>query len=728
MTLNNRAMRAFRNDQGVALPMVILIFVVITALVSAVTIAVIGSSQVTTSNRAGVQAQAAADAGVDAAFATLSGNLCQSVPADSSELVGPAGAQVPMYRLQISFLSASGGASNCTSGTQVRVLSTGYAADGTSTQRVEAVRSISTTPAPTPTPSTGDFPAVINGTGGYVPFPITSGVTGLKSDVLLISGKADCQNAVGGRIGTDNGEVYMSSKCVSQGDVWGTTRLDLQGTVNGNAYLISSSAESVYLSGTVNGNIYTNAKSVDLQGTVTGNVIHINPAATSFYMRGKISGNIHTTAESVQIQGAVGGDVVHLRDRATSFTYDGSGDISGAIWTTAKNAKFQRPVKSQIVQINDGASGTEFYIDQPSKGSLWTTSNKMSVRNNVGEVGAPKAVTQNSGSAAEFELADGRTIVGDVWVSGKVTIQGSLVRGNVTAAGATQSTVAPANGLRITGNLTTGGPVSTWNGGNGTTEQQLKSFPAVQGTVKLNQTVSSAGITNPTAPTLSTLPPQPTTPGWLEYSYDAAVWQEKAGFLPQSVIDLAAQDACAPRNKNDAGFKLIDEALRTQNGKITLDGSNCAGQVSFHNLDFTLNSDVVIVVPKGITLQGSSWSSSATRLAWVVQSDTNVKDNKPTCPANGNAIDLQVIDVRSSVNMSIYTPCQVDMGGNSNYRGHIVAGSRNFWSASPEIVYYPVGLPGSAWATGTGTTPTPGPGTSGTRTLGALQSQRNISG
>lgn len=66
-----------RNDRGIALPMVLLVFIVGVALITAFLVAIAGSARVTASSKQVVQAQAAAEAGIDTVIARASsGDPC----------------------------------------------------------------------------------------------------------------------------------------------------------------------------------------------------------------------------------------------------------------------------------------------------------------------------------------------------------------------------------------------------------------------------------------------------------------------------------------------------------------------------------------------------------------------------------------------------------------------------------------------------------------------------
>lgn len=127
----------FGDDQGIALPMVLLVFVLGVALITAFLVAITGSSRVTASSKANVQAQAAAEAGIAAGFVELeTGDPC-------TVLTTPLPNADPKYSV-----SASCNATK----TLVTVTSVGTAPNGQSL-KVEAVYGV--TPATSPQPTAG---------------------------------------------------------------------------------------------------------------------------------------------------------------------------------------------------------------------------------------------------------------------------------------------------------------------------------------------------------------------------------------------------------------------------------------------------------------------------------------------------------------------------------------------------------------------------------------------
>ena len=65
--MKSRIRERLRDERGIALPMVLTIFIVGVALITAFLVAIVGSANVSNITRTGIQSQAAADAGIAAA-------------------------------------------------------------------------------------------------------------------------------------------------------------------------------------------------------------------------------------------------------------------------------------------------------------------------------------------------------------------------------------------------------------------------------------------------------------------------------------------------------------------------------------------------------------------------------------------------------------------------------------------------------------------------------------
>lgn len=124
--------RLLRRDRGAAMPMVLLVFLMSIALVGALLTAIYGSSSVSGSTRAGIQSEAAAEAGIDAAIAAMGDqNPCRGLGTITSTVE-------PRYESTVA----------CNLSQQrVTITSTGTGRDG-SQQRIEAVYPMTVLNAP----------------------------------------------------------------------------------------------------------------------------------------------------------------------------------------------------------------------------------------------------------------------------------------------------------------------------------------------------------------------------------------------------------------------------------------------------------------------------------------------------------------------------------------------------------------------------------------------------
>lgn len=128
--LGRRVRQLWQRDDGIAMPMVLMVFLVGVALIGAFMVAVIGASKVSSGTQENVQAQAAADAGISAAVAALTGPTYAATSFCTSPAQTVTGTN-PNYTVSIT-------CDSITQPTSVTLLSRGTGANG-SFANVQAV-------------------------------------------------------------------------------------------------------------------------------------------------------------------------------------------------------------------------------------------------------------------------------------------------------------------------------------------------------------------------------------------------------------------------------------------------------------------------------------------------------------------------------------------------------------------------------------------------------------
>ncbi len=241
----------------------------------------------TTSTRASVQAEAAAEAGIDYAAANLATSVCQPQYSSSS---------APVFAVAVSYstLPTSPGdvdtswVSGCpasTSAKRLKLISTGSATAlgvaGSSSGNVRIVEAIYPyTPTPPP------YAIIPSGAALYSfaqidptinNLTITQGST-TRPSIEYLSGSATCTSGtiIVGDVILGAGALAVTSGCTINGDLWASSVVSIQsGEVTGNvnvAGVQSGTSVSLSTSAIVDGNIYA-AGPVTIAGKVGGNIV-----------------------------------------------------------------------------------------------------------------------------------------------------------------------------------------------------------------------------------------------------------------------------------------------------------------------------------------------------------------------------------------------------------------------------------------------------------------------
>lgn len=299
-----------RDDTGGALVAVVGLAAVLMAFILLSSSMLVTSFRYSDTTRAGVQAQAAAQAGVAVVAAQLTQGTC-TLPYASST--------TPKYSVTVSYQRTvtgtswlSGCPSTASDVTKVRLVSVGTANAYTAVQRTEEAiyNYIPMNPGQS---IVGSGAAVY----GYNVTDATltnltinqSGGSGYAPGIEFKSGNVSCQTG-----GTIQGDVILGSGiyrspsgCTINGDLWAsnTVQIGNNSVITGNVHASGTTSPVVQVAGgaSVNGNI-TSSGPVSISGTVGGSVI-AGPTAGQSTVSGTVTGSF-TTAGTVSVTGHVG--------------------------------------------------------------------------------------------------------------------------------------------------------------------------------------------------------------------------------------------------------------------------------------------------------------------------------------------------------------------------------------------------------------------------------------
>jgi hypothetical protein len=333
-----RYTRKLREDErGIALAAVMALMLVGVLLSALIITSVVGGLATTTSTRAGIQSEAAAEAGVDVSVAGLVSGNCTATFTSSV---------APLYNATISYSTAanasliSGWTSGCptTSATFIRVDSTGTAsasgavgASGDNKQSIEAIytRPVSSATITASGPAIYDYSgAGLTGSGHLISYNSTS------PSIMAESGNINCSGGAGfdGDVIDATGSVTLSGGCGVSGSLYASTggvtvsgNTPVGGSVIAPSFNDSSSAA-------VGGSVYTTGSSTLSSARVTGNIV---AGATTNLSSSSIGGSVWstgvtTTGGSTTIaQNAITGGLVMNGSDTIDGTAYSTGDISG---------------------------------------------------------------------------------------------------------------------------------------------------------------------------------------------------------------------------------------------------------------------------------------------------------------------------------------------------------------------------------------------------------------
>jgi len=301
-------------EQGSAIIAVIGIAAVILIFVTVSGNLLVGAMHFSSSTRAGVQAQSAAEAGVVVAEADLTKGVCNA-PYSSSV--------APVYSVKVSYqlpdISGTTWHAGCPSNNpdvkMVKIVSTGSGTGSTTKKIVETI--FNYIPAVLPQPVQGTGPGVF----GYA--VADSSITNLtinqqgttRPSLVFANGSMTCQSGgyLQGDVILGGGSYSTTSACTVNGDVYASNSVSISNN--------SSILGNVVATGVVGGYSVTLAKG----STINGNIVSEGPDSVGDKVGGSITAGPLTGTTA--INGAVGGSVVS----AGSVSVGSKGSVAGSI-------------------------------------------------------------------------------------------------------------------------------------------------------------------------------------------------------------------------------------------------------------------------------------------------------------------------------------------------------------------------------------------------------------
>jgi hypothetical protein len=270
-----RRTRERRDDRGNAMIAVIGLLAVTSMITLTVTGATVQALGFTSLTRAGVQSNAAAEAGVDAMLAQLfadncpaSGELTATQGSVDPALTGPA-ASDPFFIATVAYRISAAAAftPGCPveAATQIRIQSTGFAVDqgvaeSASAGDVSAVQAIyGWTPGANSAAVTGA--AVFSyGTPGLSNSLELLSFNGNSANIIIAEGNVVCSNSVyvEGDIVAANGNIQLDNTCSAGGKVWASGTVTLQGnkTIGGDVIAAGTGLTRIDPQTQIGGGVY----------------------------------------------------------------------------------------------------------------------------------------------------------------------------------------------------------------------------------------------------------------------------------------------------------------------------------------------------------------------------------------------------------------------------------------------------------------------------------------
>ena len=280
----------------------------------------------TTSTRAGVQAEAAAEAGIDFGAASLATSVCKSQYTNTS---------TPIFTVTISWSALANSLGNTdsswvsgcptdTTAQRLKLVSVGTAAlPGLAGNSSENVRRVEAIFPYTPTPALSTV--IASGGALYSYAQVDPTINNLtinqasttRPSIQYLSGSATCTSGstITGDVILGAGALSITSGCKIDGDLWASNVVNIQsGEVTGNVHAKgngSGGGDSVSLSNssTVDGDVYSDGPG-SFDGKVGGNIVSGPTGGNStFNNRSSVGGSVVSAGIVTAPAGAIKGTV-----------------------------------------------------------------------------------------------------------------------------------------------------------------------------------------------------------------------------------------------------------------------------------------------------------------------------------------------------------------------------------------------------------------------------------
>lgn len=354
----------------------------------------------------------------------------------------------------------------------------------------------------------------------------------------------------------------------------------------------------------------------------------------------------------------------------------------------------------------------------------------------TGDFTCMATVPANIVVGGDFTSKGGCDVEGTVVAGGEADMANSsdTVRGGLSAAA---TTTAKING-RVHGSLTTGGGINFSGAGSYTYPGNVQAG----GSVNMGSVSIAGSLTMPTSgelkldgwivvppaqtthsritggivrPATVTAPPEPTFEEWFDYALTPGDWP---GYTTKTLINSGAgAGTCRYYNEHPAtGWA----ALAALTSPTIIDARACS------NLSANSGTNPVVSVQTDIVFLANSYdltyltfnpaAGKAPHVWWVVE-DTN-DNGTPSCSGGAGDIKINHTVMSPGITSMAYTPCEVNVRGNSKWTGSFYGGSFNYGGG---MTFFgdPITLPRQP----SSPVEEGGGGASG---LGALLSQRDV--
>jgi cytoskeletal protein CcmA (bactofilin family) len=281
----------------------------------------------TTSTRAGVQAQAAAEAGVDYAAANLATSVCQSQYSSTTS---------PIFTVTVAYSTLSispgsvdnswvNGCPSLVSAARLKLVSTGTASTfgvaGNSSGNVRTVEAIYSYTSNPPSYSVNPSGAALYSFAQTDPtinnLTVTQAGT-VRPSIQFLSGSVTCTSGstITGDVILGSGSLTITSGCTINGDLSAAAGVNIQsGEVTGDVHSddehsdLSHAAVSLSSSSRIDGDVYSKG-SVEIDGQVGGNIVAGPTSTTSkFSNQSSVGGSVVTSGSVTAPAGVIKGTI-----------------------------------------------------------------------------------------------------------------------------------------------------------------------------------------------------------------------------------------------------------------------------------------------------------------------------------------------------------------------------------------------------------------------------------